>query len=79
MNNAGIAEKGTIENTSLQQYDNVMNTNVRSLYHVTMLAVPHLIASKGAIINVSSVNGIRAVSYLFYTVYLVVILSIQYI
>lgn len=60
INNAGILERGTIETTSLEQYDRVMNTNVRSMYHLTMLAVPHLIATKGNIVNVSSVNGIRS-------------------
>ncbi|XP_063535099.1 3-oxoacyl-[acyl-carrier-protein] reductase FabG-like [Cydia strobilella] len=60
VNNAGIIETGTIENTSLAQYDRLMNTNVRSLYYLTMLAVPHLLKSKGNIVNVSSVNGIRS-------------------
>lgn len=60
VNNAGIIETGTIENTSLEQYDRVMNTNLRSMYHLTMLAVPELIKSKGNIVNVSSVNGIRS-------------------
>lgn len=60
VNNAGILETGTIENTSLEQYDRVMNTNVRSIYHLTMLAVPHLIKTQGNIVNVSSVNGIRS-------------------
>lgn len=60
VNNAGIIETGTIENTSLAQYDRLMNTNVRSIYYLTMLATPHLIKSKGNIVNVSSVNGIRS-------------------
>nr|XP_045609444.1 3-oxoacyl-[acyl-carrier-protein] reductase FabG-like isoform X2 [Procambarus clarkii] len=60
VNNAGILEMGTIENTSLDQYDRVMNTNIRAVYHLTMLATPHLIESKGNIVNVSSVNGIRS-------------------
>ncbi|CAH0389574.1 unnamed protein product [Bemisia tabaci] len=60
VNNAGILEGGTIENTSLEQYDRIFNTNVRSVYHLTMLAVPHLITSKGSIVNVSSVNGLRS-------------------
>lgn len=60
INNAGILETGTIENTSLEQYDRVMATNVRSIYHLTMLAVPHLIKTQGNIVNVSSVNGIRS-------------------
>lgn len=53
-------ESGTIENTSLEQFDRMMNTNVRSIYHLTMLAVPHLIKTEGNIVNVSSVNGIRS-------------------
>lgn len=60
VNNAGILQTGSIENTNLQQYDLVMNTNVRSIYHLTTLAVPHLIKTKGNVVNVSSVNGIRA-------------------
>jgi len=60
VNNAGILETGTIENTSLEQYDRVMGVNMRSIYHLTMLAVPHLIKAEGSIVNVSSVNGIRS-------------------
>ncbi|XP_053604576.1 dihydroanticapsin 7-dehydrogenase-like [Plodia interpunctella] len=60
VNNAGILETGSIENTSLAQYDRLMNTNVRSIYYLTMLAVPHLLKTKGNIVNVSSVNGIRS-------------------
>ncbi|KAL7026920.1 hypothetical protein ACKWTF_005232 [Chironomus riparius] len=60
VNNAGIIETGTIETTSLEQYDRVMNTNIRSIYHLTMLAVPYLIKTQGNVVNVSSVNGIRS-------------------
>ncbi len=62
MNNAGVIELGTIENTTLDQYDRVMNVNVRAIYHLTMLATPHLVATKGNVVNVSSVNGMRSVS-----------------
>lgn len=60
INNAGILEKGSIESTSLEQYDRVFNINVRSVYQLTALAVPHLIKTKGNIVNVSSVNGLRS-------------------
>lgn len=60
VNNAGILEMGTIENTSLDQYDRIMNTNVRAIYQLTMLAVPHLVKTQGCIVNVSSVNGVRS-------------------
>ena len=61
VNNAGVLEMGTIENTSLEQYDRIMNVNVRAIYHLTMLATPELIKTKGNIVNISSVNGIRSV------------------
>lgn len=60
VNNAGILESGTIETTSLDQYDRMMNTNVRGPYYLTMLATPHLIKAKGNIVNVSSVTGMRS-------------------
>jgi len=60
VNNAGIIEMGSIEATSMEQYDRVMNVNMRAVYHLTMLAVPHLLAVKGNVVNVSSVNGQRS-------------------
>jgi len=60
VNNAGVLEKGTIEDTSLSQFDRVINVNLRAIYHLSHLLVPYLIESKGTIINVSSVNGIRS-------------------
>jgi len=60
VNSAGIIEFGTIETTSLEQYDRVMNVTVRAAYQLTMLCVPHLIATRGNIVNVSSVNGTRS-------------------
>lgn len=66
INNAGILETGSIENTSLEQFDRLMNTNIRSIYHLTMLAVQFLIKTQGNIVNVSSVNGIRSFPGLFF-------------
>ncbi|XP_018395008.1 PREDICTED: 3-oxoacyl-[acyl-carrier-protein] reductase FabG-like [Cyphomyrmex costatus] len=59
INNAGITEFGTIETVSLKQYDNIMNVNVRSVFQLTTLAVPYLIKTKGNIVNISSVAGLR--------------------
>lgn len=60
VNNAGILAIGSIENTSLKQYDQIMDTNIRAVYHLTMLAVPHLIKTKGSIVNISSLAGLRS-------------------
>jgi len=59
VNNAGLGEAGTILTTTLEQYDKVMNTNVRSVFHLTQLAAPHLIKTQGNVVNVSSVAGPR--------------------
>ncbi|KAH7934334.1 hypothetical protein HPB49_025004 [Dermacentor silvarum] len=60
VNCAGIISNGSIENTSLEQYDEIFAINVRTVFHLMSLAVPHLIFSKGSIVNVSSVTGIRS-------------------
>lgn len=39
----------------------------RSVYHLTQLCVPHLIKTKGSIVNVSSINGQRSVRHMFQT------------
>lgn len=57
INNAATLELGGIEYTSLQQFDNVFNVNVRAIYQLCMLAVPHLVKTKGNIVNVSSINA----------------------
>ncbi|KAA0203819.1 hypothetical protein HAZT_HAZT000618 [Hyalella azteca] len=56
----GILVAGGIETVSLDQFDHQMNINVRSLYHLMQLALPHLLQVKGNIVNVSSVTGMRA-------------------
>jgi len=60
VNAAGIIASGTIENTTLADYDLMMNINVRSMFQLTQLALPSIIQRKGNIVNVSSVTGLRA-------------------
>jgi NAD(P)-dependent dehydrogenase (short-subunit alcohol dehydrogenase family) len=60
VNAAGIIRNGTIENTTMDDWDRVMNVNLRSLFLLTQKCVPHLAKTKGCIVNVSSVAGTRA-------------------
>jgi NAD(P)-dependent dehydrogenase (short-subunit alcohol dehydrogenase family) len=60
VNAAGIIMNGSIEDTSLEDWDKMMNINLRSVFYLMNQCVPHLIASKGNIVNVSSVTGTRA-------------------
>lgn len=60
VNAAGHISNGTIENTSLADWDAMMNVNLRSVFYLMQLATPHLIKTAGNIVNVSSVTGIRS-------------------
>ena len=56
VNNAGtLIHRYTFEEASLDFYEDVFATNVRSLFLATRAALPHLRKSKGCIINIGSV------------------------
>ena len=60
VNAAGHISSGTIENTALSAWDSMMNVNLRSVFSLMQLATPHLIQTKGNIVNISSVTGLRS-------------------
>ena len=60
VNAAGHISSGTIENTSLQAWDDMMNVNVRASFVLMQKASPSLIERRGNIVNISSVTGLRA-------------------
>lgn len=55
INNAGYGNHATIETLKIDDFDSMFATNVRGVVELTQLAVPHLIESKGNVVNVSSV------------------------
>lgn len=60
INSAGIILNGSIENTSLTDWDAMMNVNLRALFVMMQKCAPFLEKTKGNIVNVSSVAGGRA-------------------
>ncbi|MGH7457436.1 MAG: SDR family NAD(P)-dependent oxidoreductase, partial [bacterium] len=60
VNAAGIISLGTIENTSLAEWDRMMDINVRVIFQLMQAAVPYLEKTKGNMVNVSSVTGLRS-------------------
>lgn len=60
VNNAGVGAHRSIKDMKMSQFDKVMAINVRGLVLMSQQALPHLIGSKGNIVNVGSVSGIRA-------------------
>jgi NAD(P)-dependent dehydrogenase (short-subunit alcohol dehydrogenase family) len=60
VNAAGIIATGTIENTSDAAWDEMLDVNLRAPFRLMRALTPMLIASRGAVVNVSSVTGLRA-------------------
>ena len=60
VNSAGTIKNGSIENTTLDDWDKMMNVNLRSIFVLMQKCLPYLIKTKGNIVNVSSVAGTRS-------------------
>ena len=60
VNAAGIIASGSVMDTTDAGWDTMMNINVRAPFRLLRAAAPSLIARKGAVVNVSSVAGLRA-------------------
>ena len=58
VNNAGLGAFGAFLDASVDTYRSVMATNVDGVVHCTRAALPHLLKSRGNVVNVSSVSGI---------------------
>jgi 3-oxoacyl-[acyl-carrier protein] reductase len=60
VNNAGITKDGLLMRMSEEQWDAVINTNLKSVFNVTKAATRVLMKQKnGSIINITSVVGLR--------------------
>jgi NAD(P)-dependent dehydrogenase (short-subunit alcohol dehydrogenase family) len=60
VNAAGHISSGTIETTTPEAWDAMMNINLRTAFILMQKSLPALIESRGSIVNVSSVTGLRA-------------------
>ena len=60
VNNAGLADFGPIEDTTFERWKRVFATNLDGPFLMTQAATGALKASKGAIVNIASISGLRA-------------------
>ena len=60
INNAGVADFGPIEETSFERWRTVMETNLDGVFLVSQAAIPALKETRGAIVNIASISGLRA-------------------
>jgi 3-oxoacyl-[acyl-carrier protein] reductase len=60
VNNAGISKDNLLLRVTPEQWDDVMQTNLKSVFNMTRLVMrPMMKAKKGSIINMSSIVGVR--------------------
>jgi len=65
VNNAGIITVGPVENQSVQDFRDVMDTNFFSGLQCTLAVLPQMLARRnGAIVNIASIGGKVAVPHL---------------
>lgn len=60
VNNAGVADFGPIEDTTFARWREVMATNLDGVFLCSQAAIPHLRQTRGAIVNIASISGLRA-------------------
>lgn len=60
INNAGISMRALFEDVQLDVFKKVMDINFFGTVQCTKYALPHILASKGSIVGISSINGKRA-------------------
>jgi NAD(P)-dependent dehydrogenase (short-subunit alcohol dehydrogenase family) len=60
VNAAGIIQSADWRATGLPDWDRMLGINLRCVFALSQLAIPALIESRGAIVNLSSVAGPRA-------------------
>ncbi len=67
VNNAGIGHVGDVLTTQAEDFDRLMNVNVKSVFLVTQRLLPLLLASpaKGCIVNIGSVAGMIGIRQRF--------------
>ncbi len=60
VNNAGVADFGPIEGTTFERWKTVMATNLDGPFLCTQAATGALKATRGAVVNIASISGLRA-------------------
>jgi NAD(P)-dependent dehydrogenase (short-subunit alcohol dehydrogenase family) len=59
VNAAGVWTEGPSAETTEDEWDRVVDLNLKGLYFVCAAAIPHLTATRGSIINMSSDAGLQ--------------------
>lgn len=60
VNNAGVADFGPIEETDYERWRRIMSINLDGTFLLSQAATDALKVTKGAIVNIGSISGLRA-------------------
>lgn len=60
VNNAGVGPAGSATELTLAQWDDAIRTDLSGVFYGCRAALPHLLESRGCIVNTASVSGLGA-------------------
>lgn len=59
VNNAGKTKYTSLLKSTVEDFDEVFNINIRAIFHLTSLVAPYLIKTEGSVVNIASIAGHR--------------------
>ena len=62
-NIAGIMDWGPLDSFTEDRWDRMLNINLGSVFFISQRAMPHLVKSRGNIVNMSSAAGLVGIAY----------------
>jgi len=59
INSAAVMERISVADTSVEQWDAILNLNLRAPFFVAQGAAPHLARARGTIVNIADLGGLE--------------------
>jgi len=59
VNSAAIMERATLDQTTVERWDAIINLNLRAPFFVAQHAAPHLTRAHGTIVNIADLGGLE--------------------
>lgn len=58
VNNAGVGSYAAVTELSIERWQRVLDVSLNSVFYAAKAAMPHLLASRGCIVNTASISGL---------------------
>lgn len=62
-NIAGVMDWGTLATFDAERWDRMVAVNLSGVFHLSRAAMPHLVATRGNIVNMASAAGLVGIAY----------------